>query len=142
MQPPIARFLLIGAFSTLAYALLYLLLRGCMASGGANALALACTAVANTQANRRYPCGVRGRERLVNQHAAGALVFVLALALTDGALRLLQVIDPRPGRAIEVIALVLAGAVATVTRYVALRTWVFARARNRPHALQPAAPTD
>ena len=142
MQPPIARFLLIGVLSTLAYAVLYLLLRGWMAPGGANALALACTAVANTQANRRYTFGVRGRERLVSQHAAGALVFVLALALTDGALRLLQVIDPRPGRAIEVIALVLAGAVATVTRYVALRTWVFARARNRPHALQPAAPTD
>ena len=142
MQPPIARFLLIGVFSTVAYALLYLLLRGWMAPGGANALALACTAVANTQANRRYTFGVRGRERLVSQHAGGALVFVLALALTDGALRLLQAIDPRPGRAIEVIALVLAGAVATVTRYVALRTWVFARSRNRPRALQPAEPTD
>ena len=40
MQPPIARFLVIGVFSTLAYALLYLLLRGWMAPGGANGLAL------------------------------------------------------------------------------------------------------
>ncbi len=142
MQPPIARFLLIGVLSTLAYALLYLLLRSWMAPGGANALALACTAVANTQANRRYTFAVRGRERLVSQHAAGALVFVLALALTDGALRLLQAIDPRPARTIEVIVLVLASAVATVTRYVALRTWVFARSGSRPRALQPAAPTD
>ncbi len=142
MQPPLARFLLIGVLSTLAYALLYLLLRGGLAPGGANALALACTAVANTQANRRFTFGVRGRHRLLSQHAAGALVFVLALALTDGALNLLRAIDPRPPRSIEVIVLVLAGAVAAVTRYVALRTWVFARSRNRPRTLQPAAPTD
>jgi putative flippase GtrA len=87
LQPPIARFLLIGVISTLAYALMYLLLRGWLAPGGANALALGCTAVANTQANRRYTFGVRGGERLLSQHAAGAGVFVLALALTDGALR-------------------------------------------------------
>jgi putative flippase GtrA len=99
MQPPLARFLLIGVMSTAAYALLYLLLRGWLGPSGANALALACTAIANTQANRRYTFGIRGRHRLLSQHAAGAVVYVLALALTDGALRLLQVIDRRPSRA-------------------------------------------
>jgi hypothetical protein len=38
--------------------------------------------------------------------------------------------------------LVLASGVAAVTRYVALRTWVFARSRNRAQTLQPAVPTD
>ena len=38
---------------------------------GANALALALTAVANTQANRRLTFGVRGREGLLRQHAHG-----------------------------------------------------------------------
>ena len=62
----------------------------------------------------------------MRQHAAGALVYLLALGLTDGALRLLSGIDPHPGRLLEVAVLVAASAVATVTRYVALRTWVFA----------------
>src|SRR4051812_34197990 len=70
---PIARFLAIGVASTLAYALLFLLLRGVLGAGGANALALALTAVANTAANRRFTFGVRGRARLVRQHAMGAI---------------------------------------------------------------------
>jgi hypothetical protein len=40
------------------------------------------------------------------------------------------------------MVLVLASAFATVTRYVTLRTWVFARSGTRPRALQPAAPSD
>ena len=39
---------------------------------------LALTAVANTHANRRYTFGVQGRTSLVRQHAAWALVFLLA----------------------------------------------------------------
>jgi putative flippase GtrA len=124
------RFLAIGAISTLAYALLYLVLRGWLGAGGANALALALTAVANTQANRRLSFRIRGRAGLVRQHAAGALVYLIALGLTDGALRLLSGLDPHPGRLLEVGVLVLASAVATVTRYVALRSWVFAGGRH------------
>jgi len=129
------RFLAIGVASTLAYALLYLLLRGCLGAGGANALALALTAVANTQANRRLSFRIRGRAGLVRQHAAGALVYLIALGLTDGALRLLSGLDPHPGRLLEVAVLVLASAVATVTRYVALRSWVFAGGRRTSRAL-------
>jgi glycosyltransferase involved in cell wall biosynthesis len=121
------RFLAIGVASTLAYALLYLVLRGSLGADGANALALALTAVANTQANRRLSFRIRGRAGLLRQHAAGALVYLIALGLTDGALQLLSGLDPHPGRLLEVAVLVLASAVATVTRYVALRTWVFSR---------------
>ena len=129
------RFLAIGVTSTLAYALLYLLLRGWLGAGGANAVALALTAVANTQANRRLSFRIRGRAGLVRQHAAGALVYLIALGLTDGALRLLSGLDPHPGRLLEVGVLVLASAVATVTRYVALRSWVFAGGRRASRAL-------
>jgi len=59
----LTRFLAIGLVSTLVYALLYLLLRGSVGPEGANALALALTAVANTQANRRLTFGIRGRRR-------------------------------------------------------------------------------
>ncbi|HEX4009671.1 MAG TPA: glycosyltransferase [Solirubrobacteraceae bacterium] len=129
---PIVRFLAIGALSTLAYALLYLVLRGPLGADGANALALAVTAVANTQANRRFTFRIRGRAGLLRQHAAGAVVYLIALALTAGALDLLTAAVSHPSRLLEVAVLVVASTVATVTRYAALRTWVFARARRAP----------
>ena len=58
---PIARFMGVGVLSTLAYALLFLLLRPALGADGANASALALTAVGNTAANRRFTFGVRGR---------------------------------------------------------------------------------
>jgi putative flippase GtrA len=130
LDTPWVRFGLIGVASTIAYALLYLALRGALGAAGANAASLAATAVANTQANRRWTFGLRGRTGLIRQHCAGALVFLLALGLTDGALALLRLLDPRAGRLLEVLVLVVASAGATVTRFVALRSWVFARARR------------
>ena len=68
----IARFMGVGVVSTLAYALLYLLLRGPVGPAWANGLALALTAVGNTAANRRLTFGVRGRHDLVRHHVRGA----------------------------------------------------------------------
>jgi putative flippase GtrA len=135
----IVRFAAIGVLSTAAYALIYLALRGASGPAAANAIALALTAVANTQANRRWTFGLRGRAGLVRQHVAGAIVFVLTLALTSGALAVLHGLDATPPRAVELAVLVAAGITATVTRYVALRTWVFTRAHRihlEPHALE------
>ena len=126
---PVVRFMGVGVLSTIAYAVLYLLLHGTLGAGGANAVALALTAVANTAANRRLTFGVRGRDRLLHHHARGAVVYVLTLGLTTLALDSLHRIDPSPSRAVELAVLVVAGAAATITRYLALRTWVFARAR-------------
>ena len=134
---PVARFLAIGVLSTLAYAAIYLLLRTWISPAGANAIALALTAVANTQANRRFTFGVRGRRGLVRQHAAGALVYLLALGLTGGSLDVLQTVDPHPSRVLEVAVLMVASALATVSRYVALRTWVFARGQTSGRSLRP-----
>jgi putative flippase GtrA len=131
---PIARFMGVGVMSTLAYAVLYLLLRGALGAGGANALALAVTAVGNTAANRWLTFGLCGRAGLVRQHVMGAIVFVLTLGLTSGALAVLHRLDATPARAVELAALIAASAAATVTRYVALRTWVFAGARRAPGA--------
>jgi glycosyltransferase involved in cell wall biosynthesis len=127
---PVARFLTVGVASTLAYALLFLALRGGLGAGGANALALGITAVGNTAANRRLTFGIRGRAGLLTQHAMGAVVYVLTLGLTLGALAVLHGLDHAPARWLELAVLVTASAAATVTRYVALRTWVFARARR------------
>jgi glycosyltransferase involved in cell wall biosynthesis len=141
LATPWVRFVLIGLVSTLAYAALYLLLRPGLGPGVANAVALAATAVANTQANRRWTFGLRGRAGLIRQHCAGALVFLLALGLTDGALDLLLALDRRPGRALEVVVLVAASAFATVTRFIALRSWVFARARRSAQTGRTLAPS-
>ena len=141
----LARFLGIGVASTAAFAFLYLLLVGPIGAVAANAVALALTAVANTAANRRLTFGLRGRDALVRHHVRGAAVFVLTLALSSGALAVLHGVDATPARALELAVLVVAGALATVTRYVALKTWVFAggsitqRRRGRAQAA-PGAP--
>jgi len=123
----VARFMGIGVLSTLAYALLYLALRSPLGAGVANALVLALTAVANTAANRRFTFGLRGRAGLVRQIGMGTGVYVLTLGLTSGALLVLHELDAGPARLVEVTVLVVSSLAATVTRFVALRTWVFAR---------------
>jgi putative flippase GtrA len=139
LEPRLARFLLVGVMS-ISYALLYLLLRGGLGAPAANALALALTALANTQANRNFSFRIQGRAGLLRQHVAGALLYLLALALTGGALDLLRRLDPRPGRRLELGVLVVAGACATVGRYAALCTWVFVRRRGASAPASPAPP--
>jgi putative flippase GtrA len=108
---------------------------GGVAAGIANAVALAVTAVANTAANRRLTFGVMGRAGLFKQHAAGAVVYAITLGLTAGALGVLHGVAPGASHGVELAVLVAASLVATVTRYVALKTWVFASARRARAAL-------
>jgi putative flippase GtrA len=122
---PVARFMGVGVLSTLAYALLFLLLRSPLGAAGANAAALAITAVGNTAANRRLTFGIRGRAGRLRHQVMGAIVFVLTLGLTSGALTVLHGLDATPARALELATLIAASTAATVTRYVALKTWVF-----------------
>jgi putative flippase GtrA len=127
MAIPVARFVAIGGVSTLAYALLFLVLAGAVGSAVASAVALAVTAIGNTAANRRLTFGIRGRDGLARQQAAGFLLFVLALGLTNGALSVLHDLDAHAPHLLEAAVLVLATLAATVTRYVALSSWVFRR---------------
>jgi glycosyltransferase involved in cell wall biosynthesis len=127
----LTRFLGIGVLSTLAYALIFVALRGSLGVAGANAVALALTTVANTQANRHFTFGLRGRELLLRHHAMGALVFALTLGLTSGALLVLHALDPSASHAVELTVLIVSGLCATVTRFIALRSWVFARRAQR-----------
>jgi putative flippase GtrA len=136
---PVARFAGVGVLSTIAYALLFLALRGALGAGGANASALAVTAVANTAANRRLTFGVRGRAGLVRQHAAGAAVYAITLGLTAGALDVLHGVAPGASRHVELAVLVAASLAATVTRYVALKTWVFVAPRRTRVEPAPAS---
>jgi putative flippase GtrA len=120
------RFGIIGVLSTLAYLLLFVLLRPSMGSQAANLLALLATAIGNTAANRRFTFGVRGAG-VARQQLQGLLVFGLGLALTSGSLWLLAQVSPNPGQLAELTVLVLANLLATVSRFVLFREWVFAR---------------
>ena len=128
MTKQIVRFAAIGALSTLAYLLLFLVLHPAMGAQPANFLALALTAVANTAANRRFTFGVRERAGAARHQLQGFGVFLLGLAITSGALALLQATAPSAGRLLEVSVLVAANLVATVLRFLLMRGWIFKRA--------------
>jgi putative flippase GtrA len=135
---PVVRFMAIGIVSTAAYALLLVLLRTPLGVQAANGAALAITAVANTQANRRLTFGIQGRPSLVRHHVMAFVVFLLTLAITTESLVLLHALDHSPTRLLETAVLVVASAAATVTRFVGLKSWVFARGRRVPANAEPA----
>jgi putative flippase GtrA len=122
------RFLVVGGLSTIAYALLYLVLADLMPAQAANFVALLVTAVANTAANRRFTFGVRG-PGVVRHQFQGLVVFGVAWAITSGSLELLHVLHPGVSKHGELVVLTAANLVATVVRFLALRLWVFRRER-------------
>lgn len=127
MRRQLPRFAVVGVLSTLAFVVLYALLRTAMPALLANALALLTTAVANTAANRRFTFGVRGRSHALKHQAQGGIAFGIGLALTSVSLGALHVIAPGASRAVELTVLVVANALATLVRFLLLRVWVFRR---------------
>ena len=121
------RFAVVGAASTLAYLLIYALLRTGLSAQPANLVALLVTAVANTAANRRLTFGVRGAHRVWRHQAQGLVVFAVGLGLTSGALALLGAVSAAPHHAWELAVLIAANLVATCVRFLLMRSWVFSR---------------
>ena len=117
-------FAAIGIVSTTAYAGLYLLFRTAAGATAANALALVLTAVANTAANRRLTFGVRDGRSMLRDQLGGLVALGVALAITTASVSLLGIVVPRAGRLAELAVLVVANALATVARFVVLRTWI------------------
>jgi putative flippase GtrA len=115
----------VGIASTIAYLVLYLLLRGVMPAQAANVLSLLVTAVANTAANRRLTFGISGRRYAARHQVKGLIAFGVGLVLTSGALAALN----HPSRGLEVSVLIAANLVATVVRFVLYRTWVFGESK-------------
>ncbi|MGC4963002.1 glycosyltransferase [Gordonia sp. DT101] len=120
----LARFCVIGVASTIAYAVLYLLLHSFLGAQVSNFVALAVTAVLNTAANRRFSFGIEGREGAVRHQLFGLGVFVFGWLVTSGALVALHAFAPESTKHLELVVLVVANLVATMTRFVGLR-WVF-----------------
>ena len=121
MVGQLVRFAIVGIVSTLAYALLYLVLHAAMGAQAANLVALLLTAIANTTANRAFTFGVRGRSGVTRQQVHGLLVFAFGLAITSGSLLALHRFDPTVSKEFELSVLVVANLVATSVRFVALR---------------------
>ncbi|MGI8334714.1 glycosyltransferase [Actinomadura scrupuli] len=140
MARQLPSFAVIGVISTVAQLLLYVTLRAVLPPLAANALSLLITTVANTAANRRFTFGVTGPANAFRQQLEGGLTFLLGLALSSGGLALLHLLDPHAGRGIEVAALVIANAVATLVRFLLLRAWVFhPRRLGRAGATSPTS---
>jgi putative flippase GtrA len=138
-------FAVIGVISTLAQLAGYLLLRLMhLLPLGANAISLFITAMANTAANRRFTFGVTGSANALRQQAEGGVAFVIGLALSSGGLALLHVLAPGASQAVELVTLVAANGLATLVRFLLLRSWVFhpRRAGPRAHPAVSATSTD
>jgi len=131
----LVRFAVVGVASTVAYALLFLLLRGPLGAQAANFAALLLTAIANTAANRRLTFGVRGADGAIRHQGQGLVVFALGWGLTSSTLGVLHAAVPGAPRGAELAALVVANLAATLLRFVLLRHWVFRRRTS------PAGPT-
>jgi putative flippase GtrA len=125
MVAQLLRFAVIGALSTLAYLLLFIVLHPALGAQAANFTALLLTAVANTAANRRITFGIRGSSGAAAHQVQGLVVFGLGLALTSGALAVLHAVAPGASRTAELLLLVAANAAATLLRFVLFRSWVF-----------------
>ena len=134
MISQMVRFGIIGIASTVAYALLYLVLHPLIGAQAANFVGLLITAVLNTAANRAFTFGVRGSDGAGKQQLQGLAIFGFALVVTSGSLAVLHAWAPGVDRHVELAVLIVANLVATVCRFVALR-WVF---RNPESALAPA----
>jgi len=121
MVGQMVRFGIVGIASTIAYALLYLLLHPAMGAQAANLTALLLTAIANTAANRAFTFRIRGRTGVARHQLHGLLVFMFGLAITSGSLFVLHRLDPEVGKVVELSVLVVANLVATLVRFIALR---------------------
>lgn len=121
MVGQMVRFGMVGVGSTVAYALLYLMLHSTTGAQAANLTALLLTAVANTAANRAFTFGIRGRGGAARHQMHGLAVFAFGLAITSGSLFVLHRFDPTVGKVVELSVLVVANLVATLVRFVALR---------------------
>jgi putative flippase GtrA len=122
----LARFASIGVVSTIAFALLFAALSGPLGPFGADIVALTLCSLANTAANRRLTFSLRGRAGRVRHYVAGLALGALPLALTLLTLLVLAALGST-SLLTALVALSAVNGVATLVRFVLLRSWVFRR---------------
>jgi len=120
----LVRFASIGAVSTVVFGALFWVLAGPLGAVGADAVALAVCALANTAANRRLTFSLRGRVHRARHYTAGVSLAVLPFLATLVALGGLAVAGV-DGLLARLVALTVVNGAATLGRFVVLRRWVF-----------------
>jgi putative flippase GtrA len=114
---------LIGLASTAAYLGLYELLAPSASALGANALALGLTAIGSTAANRHFTFRVRGRGRLGQEIQEVAVVLLIGLTASSGALMALGILAPGASSTAQMGAILAANALAAILRFLVL--WAY-----------------
>lgn len=122
-------FVVVGLTATVLHLSGFFLLRDLLGVQWANAAALTAATVVNTTLNRRLTFGRRGRAGFLRDQVEAGIVFVASLFATATALWLLDRMWPGSPAGVDALAIVAANALATVARFVALRSWVFNPAR-------------
>lgn len=121
MTSQLVRFAAVGVVSTVAYAVLYLLLHAVTGAQAANFIALLLTAIFNTAANRAFTFRVRGPDGIARHQLQGLAIFGFGLLITSGSLALLHNWSPGVSKQGELIVLIVANFVATLVRFIGLR---------------------
>ena len=117
-------FVAVGALSTLAYIACYAAFRLVLPATLANALSQLLTALGNTAANRRFTFGASGNGAATRDHLGGLTAFGIALGLTTSAIATLHLVAPGASRLAEIVVLVVANLIATIVRFLLLRSWI------------------
>ncbi len=118
-------FMLVGLLSTVLYLIGYLVLEGRLGPYWANALSLSVTMILNTSANRRWTFGQRDPRSRLPHYVRATAVHLVGLALTTGAVWLLEAVTVTPGIGAQLVVLGLTSAVATALRFVLMPAWIF-----------------
>src|SRR4029450_5642778 len=116
----LVRFASIGVVSTVLFGFLFTVLTGPLRPVAAVVAAMAVCAVANTAANRRLTFALRGRADRRRHLAAGALLGLVPLGLSLGALGVLGLAGVTSTVA-RLVAVTAANASGSLARFVALR---------------------
>jgi len=125
MAHQLVPFAVIGTVCTLLYVIGFNVLRDPLGVWMANAVALSATMLVNTAANRRFTFGWRGRDQRARHFAEAGAVWLVGLGISTATLALVQWLMVSPSALVETLALLAAGAVATIVRFVGMRSWVF-----------------
>jgi putative flippase GtrA len=118
-------FVIIGVLCTLAFAILYALLRSAgLAPLLANALALAATMGANFAANRHLTFQA-AHEPWLPQLLSYTVAYALGVAASSVVLLALEAALGHPDGLLDTAVAVVSGLAATAVRFVLMRGWVF-----------------
>ena len=117
-------FAVIGVLSTMVYIATYAAFRLALPATLANAVSQLLTALGNTAANRRFTFDAASNGVAARDHLGGLTAFGIALGLTTAAIGALHQVAPGASRLTELAVLIVANLMATVVRFLLLRTWI------------------